>query len=265
MSDKQNAENKPFYKKTWFFIVVGVLLLGGLSSTISGEDETSQESSDDSSASTQSNDSEQETSDVELQMPEVMGLSGRDADTALEELGFQDVDFVDLSEEDRTVLVASNWQVCSSTPSAGVSHPKDAEIVLAVVKDDEDCDLPNGPDEDSNAGSEIAEPVSLRMSVRDETSTGVPQDFEVYIRGTGSWYFAQETLQENAGPFPIGEDTNFYIYPQGRESTEIEVNVLVSEDVVPSSVRDMITITVFDDEIEVSGTSIPDSGNRFSR
>jgi hypothetical protein len=148
LSDKQNAENKPFYKKTWFFIVVGVLFLGGLSSTISGEDETSQESSDDSSASTQSNNSEQETSDLELQMPEVIGLSGRAADSSLGELGFEDVGFVDLSEEDRTVLVTSNWQVCSSSPAKGEMHLNKDEVVLFVVKEDEDCNSPNEPEQE---------------------------------------------------------------------------------------------------------------------
>lgn len=265
MSEQKNTEAKPFYKKTWFFIVVGVLVLGGLSSAFSGEDDAAQESTDESSSSTQSDSSEQEPVSVELQMPEVIGLSGRDADSTLDELGFQDVDFVDLSEEDRNVLVTSNWQVCSSSPSAGESHSEDAEIVLLVVKNDEDCDSPNDSNVDSGSDNETAEPVSLRMAVRDETSNGVPEDFEVWIRGTGSWFFAQDTLEEDAGPFPVGEPTSFFVYPQGRDSTEIEVNVLVSDEVTSKSVRDMITITVFDDEIEVSGTSIPELEKRFSR
>ena len=110
----------------------------------------------------------------------------------------------------------------------------------------------------------VAEAV-LRMGVTDETTTGIPEDFEVWVRGTGSWFYAQDSLIEEAGPFAVGQPVSFFIYPQGRESTEIEVSLVLSDDVIAGSVRDLITIAVSDTDVTVSGTSVPDFEATFPR
>lgn len=112
---------------------------------------------------------------------------------------------------------------------------------------------------------------TLRMTVTDNTSDGISEDFEVWIKGTGSWFYSQNYLIEESGPFPVGQPSSFFIYPDGRDATvgadaqgriqvlEIRVPVEVSSDVIPSSPKDMIRIDVYDSEIIVSGTSIADS------
>jgi len=99
----------------------------------------------------------------------------------------------------------------------------------------------------------------LRVFIVDDTSSGLHEEFEVWIRGTGSWFYATRGREiEEAGPFPVAEPTSFFIYPQGRDSTEIEVDVLLRSDVIPGSVQHQILITVTDTDVEVRGTSIPD-------
>lgn len=121
------------------------------------------------------------------------------------------------------------------------------------------------PDATPDGASQASEKV-LRVSVTDDTSaweegtSGVP-DMEVWIRGTGSWFpdtsFGSDVLEE-AGPFPVGEETEFFVYPTGREEPELAVRTLVTEEVIAASVRDMIRITVEDDQVTVTGTPIPD-------
>lgn len=113
----------------------------------------------------------------------------------------------------------------------------------------------------------------LRVSVTDDTSawepgsSGLP-NIEVWIRGTGSWFpdtsFGSDVL-EDAGPFPVGEPTEFFIYPEGRDGPELAAQVVVDEDVTAGSVRDMITITVDDTAVTVAGTPIPGFEMEFAR
>lgn len=111
----------------------------------------------------------------------------------------------------------------------------------------------------------VLESAILRMAIVDETSSGIPEEFEIWIRGTGSWFYSQGAVIEDGGPFAVSEAATFFIYPEGRDSNEIEVNVLVPEDVIPGSIQHTIFISVYDDELEVYGTSIDGGEVRFSR
>ena len=147
MAEKNQQETKPFYKRTWFFVLVGIIVLGGLSSTLDESNDSVSESSEDTISANDSDEQDEEPAAVELEMPDVTGLSGGDASQALQDIGFKELDFSDLSEEQRTVLVTSNWQVCSSSPSPGEQQLSTNEVILYVVKDDENCADPNGSDE----------------------------------------------------------------------------------------------------------------------
>lgn len=272
VSEQKKSEAKPFYKKTWFFIVVGVLILGGLSSAFSGEDETSQESPGDSSSSNQSDSTDQEPANVELQMPEVVGLSGRDADTTLEELGFEDIEFVDLSEEDRTVLVTSNWQVCSSSPVEGEMHSNNDEIVLSVVKEDEDCDSPNEPEQELSGPITNPEQLETELtaflgeSTNRDTPRGVTVNqplsetpwYRISFEVDGNAFFSvQDTaLKDFREIFPIIERADFVeevsfvaTYPlvsdTGQVSIEEVVDLYFSPEVYEEIVIENVTSEMF--------------------
>lgn len=162
------------------------------------------------------------------------------------------------------VAVVAGLALLGTIFGGGDSEEEASEAEASQVQPEDTADAAEAEEsvEPAEAG---ADSVLLRMAVIDETSGGVPEDFEVWIRGTGSWFFSQDSIQEDAGPFPVAEPASFFIYPQGRDSTEIEVSVEISEDVIPGSTRDTIFITVFDDEVEISGTSIPGGEVRFSR
>lgn len=162
------------------------------------------------------------------------------------------------------VAVVAGLALLGTIFGGGESGDGASETEASQVQS-EDTTGTEEPEESVEPDESAADSVLLRMAVIDETSGGVPDDFEVWIRGTGSWFFAQDSVTEEAGPFAVAEPASFFIYPQGRDSTEIEVSVEVSEEVIPGSTRDTIFITVFDDELEVSGTSIPGGEVRFSR
>ena len=142
------------------------------------------------------------------------------------------------------VVVVFGLVACGGGSDEATSVQEDV-VESAVLESEE-------PDEEL-AVSEAA----LRMAIVDETSAGIPEEFEVWVRGSGSWFHAQDSLLEQAGPFPVGEPTSFFIYPRGREGAEIEVTLELPQDVIPASVQHMVTIAVFDDEVVVSGTSVP--------
>ncbi len=147
MAVKNQQETKPFYKRTWFFVVVGIIVLGGLSSTLDESNDSVPESSEDSISATESDEQDEDPAAVELEMPDVIGLSGSDASQALQDIGFTELDFSDLSKEQRIVVVTSNWQVCSSSPSPGEQQLSTNEVILYVVKDDESCADPDESDQ----------------------------------------------------------------------------------------------------------------------
>jgi len=75
---------------------------------------------------------------------------------------------------------------------------------------------------------------------------------------------AAEGLQlEDGGPFPTGEPTSFLVYPEGRATPEIEVELVVPPTVIPGSVRDLVEIKVYDDELVVLGTAGPDGKSTY--
>lgn len=113
------------------------------------------------------------------------------------------------------------------------------------------------PDEAEEVEEEALSEAVLRMSITDETSTGLPDRFEVWIRGSGSWFASQDTLLEEGGPFRIGEPVTFFIYPEGRDTPEIEVELVLPANVIPGSARDLVEIEVYDNEIKIFGTSVP--------
>lgn len=137
--------------------------------------------------------------------------------------------------------------------------PETSEVDKASADDTADQTEPEVSEEP------ILDFATLRMAIVDETTDGIPKEFNVWVRGTGDWFYALETLIEQAGPFPVEEPTSFYIYPQGRDSTEIEVDVLVPADVIPDSVKSMIRITVYDEEVKVNGLAIAGLEAKYPR
>ena len=83
-------------------------------------------------------------------------------------------------------------------------------------------------------------------------------EFEVWIRNSGSWFPSFEfggDLLESVGPFPIGElvEGDMYIYPFGRDGIEVSVPILLAEDHISDSDRDMLRIYIEDGTLTIFG------------
>jgi|688.fasta_scaffold409604_2 hypothetical protein len=74
-----------------------------------------------------------------ISIPNLEGLVSADAYDQLMALGFNSVDIVDASPEDRTVILRSGWKVCSTNPASGTSIQADTAVSILSVKDDENC------------------------------------------------------------------------------------------------------------------------------
>ncbi|MFJ5922601.1 DUF3761 domain-containing protein [Kitasatospora sp. NPDC092948] len=73
-------------------------------------------------------------------VPDVVGMHGDKAKDALKSA--KDVTLLDVKaggSSPRSVIVKSNWKVCSQEPAAGAPSVKNLTVKLSVVKNEEDC------------------------------------------------------------------------------------------------------------------------------
>jgi len=147
------------------------------------------------------------------------------------------------------------------------TEPTATEDVEGLPKTTEPVEeiTPQAPAESENLGTATNGSAVLRMAVTDETSSGISDNFEVWVQGTGSWFYALDSLIEEAGPFPTDEPSSFFIYPEGRDGNEIQVQLFVPSTVNAGSAQDMIEIVVSDSEITIFGTSVPNTGGTYRR
>lgn len=128
LAEKRRLErkNRKWFQKKRFIIPIALFVVSGISGVINGSgNETN------SGATT-------------LTLPDVSGSNASDAFTKLTDVGFTNVDVQDASSEDRSVILKSNWQVCSLKPDAGTKVGVDTTVVLLAVKNNEDCTQPDG-------------------------------------------------------------------------------------------------------------------------
>jgi len=131
-TEELKADKKPFYKRIWFIVLVGIVVLSIFFNAIGGDDTSDSNSSSDESLDTA-------TPVVSLTVPYVLGQVASDAAEQLEGLGFTWVAVQDESAEARDVESASNWIVCDIYPAAATTIESDVNLVLLVMKSSESC------------------------------------------------------------------------------------------------------------------------------
>jgi len=83
----------------------------------------------------------------------------------------------------------------------------------------------------------------IKFMVWDATINNAPsRNFEIWVRGTGSWYPKLHLGADfkEFGPFPVGETQQLFIYPTGREGSEIELSFTPNREMFSGSDRDAI-------------------------
>jgi hypothetical protein len=96
---------------------------------------TAEPTQEETAAATQ----EPEVEVLTLTLPDVVGDNASDAIDEIISLGFTEANLQDASDEERIVLVRSNWFICSMKPEAGSTLDTDQVVVLLSVKNSESC------------------------------------------------------------------------------------------------------------------------------
>lgn len=116
-----------------------------------------------------------------------------------------------------------------------------------------------------------AETRLLEIAVSDSTDRNLPaDDMEIWVRGFGSWYpdlqFGGDGPQATA-EFPAGElrTSDFYVYPDGREGSEILVEFRMMDDMISGSDQARTWVEIYDTYVEVSGQAIPGGVRTYDR
>jgi hypothetical protein len=143
-------------------VVAGLAIGGLISSAIGGE-------SDVSESPTASASQESVAQVVALVVPDLVGENASDASEELENLGFTEITLQDVSDDERLVVLSSNWSVCEMKPEPNVTLDSNKTLVLLVVKNTESCD----PD-DSIEPATDASPSEQSENGATATATATP-------------------------------------------------------------------------------------------
>ncbi|MBE0418068.1 MAG: hypothetical protein IBX63_09915 [Coriobacteriia bacterium] len=102
--------------------------------------------------------------------------------------------------------------------------------------------------------------VSLRVVVFDDTERSSNSNLEVWTKGLGSWYPNMEYGGDNTaiGPYARGSEVRVFVYPDGRDGTEMSFTLTITDEMISESDRDMVTLSLYDDRVEVVSTALPD-------
>ena len=126
--------------------------------------------------------------------------------------------------------------------------------------------------------SQAAQEIDLRVTVHDDTvdrslqfgQLGVGEAdnrIELWVRGFGSWYpdvgFGSDV--NTLGSFPVGEEDELFIYPDGRDGSEIRLVFRMTGDMISGSDRDTRIVEVSDTIVTVTWTALPDITQEFER
>ncbi|WP_453984289.1 PASTA domain-containing protein [Brevibacterium casei] len=151
---RQRSASKPFYKRWWVWALAALVVLSATG--LFGQTEDVPETVEASS-----------TEEAEpVTVPDLVGKAGDEAKDELDDLDLK-ADFVDESDEDRSVILKSNWKVESTSPKAGAeAEPGDA-VTLTVSKIDDDQE---SAEEEKAENAENEEKVDEEKKAKDESS-----------------------------------------------------------------------------------------------
>jgi hypothetical protein len=113
------------------------------------------------------------------------------------------------------------------------------------------------------AGSDAAT-ATVRIGVFDDTeNVPLPRRAEIWIRGLGSWWIAQESVK-NVPNREVGVLDTIYIYPDGRSGKELTAEFKMTAEMCPQGcARDLISVAISDTHVAVHGTPIRAATGEF--
>lgn len=150
---------------------------------------------------------------------------------------------------------------CSSDSASRDATPaaieeSDAEAATEVPTDDSSVDE-----------NERADAVSLKLAVYDDTEDSPGEAMEVWTEGLGSWFPDLEFGGDGTviGPYSVDDELEVFVYPDGRDATEISFTLKITDQMVSESDRDMVQLSLYDDRLEVLSTGLSNKEATFDR
>ena len=144
-------------------------------------------------------------------------------------------------------------------------------VVSAMLNDASDTTTPRprprtaSPVEKRTAHTEA----KVKVIVNDDTDRyPLPEQSELWVRGTGSWWLARHVRGgvggDTFGPFPIGIRQTMSLYPDDRDGgVKIEIPFTMTREMNPKGAPGhAIYITISDTEVTVLGKPIEAAGGK---
>ena len=124
------------------------------------------------------------------------------------------------------------------------------------------------PTEGPTAPSEI----TVRVKLWDKTTrTFAGVRAEIWMQGHGPWFFDLSLgdigYVNDLGKKPVNVEQELYIYPDGRNGTEIVYAFLLTPEMCPDGCdRDSILVSIYDDRVDViSAAGVEGTSSTFIR
>lgn len=120
--------------------------------------------------------------------------------------------------------------------------------------------------DDSTKTGQCVTDISLKVTVYDDTELNEP-DPEIWIEGAGSWYpnlaLGRDSLVPSAAFSAV--NNKIYIYPDGRQGNEIVLEIILTNEMSPTSDMDTIHIEIHDKVVKARGTPVGGTTKEFKR
>jgi len=110
-----------------------------------------------------------------LPIPDLLGENASDALDEIRDFGFVDAQVQDATDEERIVLLRSNWYVCTMRPGPGELLETDKVVVLLSVKNSELCpgtESSSKPTQKTTAPSATSTPSPTATQTQQQLTTG---------------------------------------------------------------------------------------------
>lgn len=163
---RRGRASKPFYKRWWVWAIAVLVVLSATGVLGQPNDPTE---------TIEASPTEEKVEPVAV--PDLAGKAGDEAKEALDALDLK-ADYVDESNEDRSVIRKSSWQVESTSPKAGEEAEPGDTVTLMVSKVDDEKPKGQYGAEEENAKAEDS---SEKESKAENESTDADKfDFDYY-------------------------------------------------------------------------------------
>ncbi len=104
--------------------------------------------------------------------------------------------------------------------------------------------------------------ITVRVWVKDDTiHKPLADDAEIRLANHGTWRIKRairgQTASRNLGRHEVWRQRSLYVYPDGRDGSEIEIVINLTPEMKPKGLnQDVIRVVISDDDVVASGSPV---------